>query len=765
MSAGYASRLKEYPNKGVCGLPEQRETTRSYSLKRQRLLELVLEAVASAQTGNDENNNNNDDKKNKNYYDKNDTTKTTKKMHRGGIVVLTGAGISTAAGIPDFRGPKGIWTLEERQKQKNKRIARATQKKLAKSSPTTAMPTTSTSSWMAEPKEDKEGMNMNNNKNNNNQPLSSLSCTGPVLVEENLTTSPSNTMATNNTNVTMTAAAAGVTATTTTTSTNTTNTSFPSGCPSTVDHDDKDHRETNNNSKNNEHDLVPVPGPVKTGSATPNGSTNPEEMTRRVEAAASASPVKSQNITDHDRDENGKKTNEATTTGTTISSTTTTTTTVPMDFCHAQPTLTHRALYYLTEQVGYIAFCVTQNVDGLHRRSGMRREHLAILHGCVFTEKCQDCSLEHFVDWDVGGMSFQPTGRRCRDCQQPLRDTLLDWKDPLPEDDYLRSMHYCQQAALVLCLGTSLRIEPAGSLPTLAQQFVIVNLQPTPYDEQATLIIHQKVDVVLKDLLDDLQQHDQRRQEHEQQQQQSSRSSQNDKNNNNRFVETEWNVPLGPEHIQRFWRSPHANTSSSSPWWRIQTEEEDDDNDEKEEARTNDKENPTAQDDKKEQPPHVTRKRQRNPSRTNITNNKRGMVLQRTKEEEEFGTKRSRSFTNKNNSNGQGQGKRGQEPKSLTLGQQLRANPMQFMNRRVARMFDGLIHCGTVTKYKDKFWLIEYDDYDSEDYSLRDMVQGLQSYQNRYVQPQENKEKDKRPNEEEEEEVRNEACIERNDFV
>jgi NAD+-dependent protein deacetylase sirtuin 6 len=94
-------------------------------------------------------------------------------------------------------------------------------------------------------------------------------------------------------------------------------------------------------------------------------------------------------------------------------------------------------------------------------------------------------------------VSFKPTGRKCDECGGALCDTLLDWEDPLPEDDLDRSNAYCREADLVICLGTSLRIQPAGSMPTLAKQFVIVNLQETPEDGNAALVIRERVDKVV----------------------------------------------------------------------------------------------------------------------------------------------------------------------------------------------------------------------------------------------------------------------------
>lgn len=172
MSDSYATRLSHYPNKGVCGLPESVDSARVFQMKLKQLKTLL---------------GSNDDRKR--------------------IVFFTGAGISTAAGIPDFRGPKGIWTVEQKKKRRKR------------------------------------------------------------------------------------------------------------------------------------------------------------QRTQHEDTAPS---------------------------------------TKSMDFSSATPTLTHQAITRLVLD-GHVQFCITQNVDGLHRRSGLSRDSHSVLHGCVFTEACKDCNTEYFRDFEVGG--------------------------------------------------------------------------------------------------------------------------------------------------------------------------------------------------------------------------------------------------------------------------------------------------------------------------------------------------------------------------
>uniref|UniRef100_A0A2P2J6E2 NAD-dependent protein deacetylase SRT1 n=2 Tax=Rhizophora mucronata TaxID=61149 RepID=A0A2P2J6E2_RHIMU len=178
-----------------------------------------------------------------------------------------------------------------------------------------------------------------------------------------------------------------------------------------------------------------------------------------------------------------------------------------LPFHRAMPSITHMALVEL-EKAGILKFVISQNVDGLHLRSGIPREKLAELHGNSFMEACPSCGIEYLRDFEVETIGLKETSRRCSDvkCGAKLRDTVLDWEDALPQNEMLPSEKHCRMADLVLCLGTSLQITPACNLPLKCLRgggkIVIVNLQKTPKDKKASLVIHGFVDKVIAGVMD-----------------------------------------------------------------------------------------------------------------------------------------------------------------------------------------------------------------------------------------------------------------------
>ncbi|XP_070800783.1 NAD-dependent protein deacylase sirtuin-6 isoform X4 [Pituophis catenifer annectens] len=181
-------------------------------------------------------------------------------------------------------------------------------------------------------------------------------------------------------------------------------------------------------------------------------------------------------------------------------------------FENARPSKTHMALLEL-HRVGILHFLVSQNIDGLHVRSGFPRDKLAELHGNMFVEECMKCGKQYVRDTVVGTMGLKPTGRLCdvskhrglRSCRGKLMDTILDWEDSLPDRDLNLASEASRRASLSITLGTSLQIKPSGDLPLLTKKkggkLVIVNLQPTKHDRQADLRIHGYVDEVITKLM------------------------------------------------------------------------------------------------------------------------------------------------------------------------------------------------------------------------------------------------------------------------
>ncbi|KAL1534101.1 ditrans,polycis-polyprenyl diphosphate synthase [Salvia divinorum] len=173
-----------------------------------------------------------------------------------------------------------------------------------------------------------------------------------------------------------------------------------------------------------------------------------------------------------------------------------------LPFHRATPSTTHMALVEF-EKAGILKFLISQNVDGLHLRSGIQREKLSELHGDSFMEQCSSCGAEYVRDFEIETIGLKETTRRCSKagCGAKLRDTVLDWEDALPPKEMDPAAKHCKMADLVLCLGTSLQITPACNLPLKCLKgggkIVIVNLQKTPKDKKASLVIHERVDEVM----------------------------------------------------------------------------------------------------------------------------------------------------------------------------------------------------------------------------------------------------------------------------
>lgn len=63
---------------------------------------------------------------------------------------------------------------------------------------------------------------------------------------------------------------------------------------------------------------------------------------------------------------------------------------VNVSFADAKPTKTHIILKKLVEN-NKVHYIVSQNIDGLHLKSGLQRKYLAELHGNMFIDECNVC--------------------------------------------------------------------------------------------------------------------------------------------------------------------------------------------------------------------------------------------------------------------------------------------------------------------------------------------------------------------------------------
>ena len=160
-------------------------------------------------------------------------------------------------------------------------------------------------------------------------------------------------------------------------------------------------------------------------------------------------------------------------------------------FDSAEPNAGHMAIVEL-QKLGKLAFLISQNVDNLHLKSGIRPDLLAELHGNVTNLRCTRCEFEmdRFPDLDA-----------CPLCGGKLASSVVNFGQPLPRKALADSYQHSEKCDLLIVVGSSLVVTPAADMPKVALEhgarLVIINQGETPFDRVAHLRFWERIGEVL----------------------------------------------------------------------------------------------------------------------------------------------------------------------------------------------------------------------------------------------------------------------------
>ena len=162
-----------------------------------------------------------------------------------------------------------------------------------------------------------------------------------------------------------------------------------------------------------------------------------------------------------------------------------------MLFLDAKPNAAHRKLAEL-ERAGRLKAVVTQNIDGLHTLAGSK--NVFELHGSVHRNYCRNCRKFYTAE-QIRKSKGVPT---C-DCGGVIKPDVVLYEEPLDEACTRGAVKAIAAADALIVAGTSLTVYPAAGFLNYfrGRHLVLINRDATPYDDMATLALHEKVGEVL----------------------------------------------------------------------------------------------------------------------------------------------------------------------------------------------------------------------------------------------------------------------------
>ncbi|MDN3258467.1 Sir2 family NAD-dependent protein deacetylase [Streptomyces sp. CSDS2] len=170
----------------------------------------------------------------------------------------------------------------------------------------------------------------------------------------------------------------------------------------------------------------------------------------------------------------------------------------------ARPNAAHRAVAEL-ERSGVPVRVLTQNVDGLHQLAGLPARKVLELHGSARGVVCTRCHARGPMEDALARVAAGEPDPPCLECGGILKPATVmfgERLDPVVLGEAAAIAKACQ---VFIAVGSSLQVQPAAGLAGVAAdhgaRLVVVNAEPTPYDERADEVIREPIGTALPALL------------------------------------------------------------------------------------------------------------------------------------------------------------------------------------------------------------------------------------------------------------------------
>ncbi|MFD7290159.1 NAD-dependent deacetylase [Streptomyces sp. NPDC059863] len=170
----------------------------------------------------------------------------------------------------------------------------------------------------------------------------------------------------------------------------------------------------------------------------------------------------------------------------------------------AEPNAAHVAVAELA-RAGTAVRVITQNVDGLHQRAGLPARKVLELHGTARSVSCTKCHARSSMEEALARVAAGEPDPPCLACGGILKSATVMFGERLDPEVLAQSMAIAKACEVFLAVGSTLQVQPAASLAGIAAdhgaRLIVVNAEPTPYDDRADEIVREPIGTALPALL------------------------------------------------------------------------------------------------------------------------------------------------------------------------------------------------------------------------------------------------------------------------